>query len=147
MRFQLGNLPQSLLVIISIIANCMSPVVSVGHARVDRDHAACFMTGHQCKSSCDLSSATIPEPQKHCCPTQLESPPQHPAPPKDEGTPCDGQCGCHCWLVVCTCTSALATFNPSEAGLPNLSSKFSRAMIESFIPFLWVDSLLRPPQF
>jgi len=145
MRFQPGNLTQPLLVVITIVANCVSPVVSIGYVEGNGDHVACTTTTRQCESSCNVASDAAQEQGKCCCPSQPESSPPNPAPSEDGGAPGDGQCCCHCWLAVGA--STLATFNPSEVGLMNPSSKFLGAMIESFVPFLWVDSLLRPPQF
>ena len=139
MQDRSGNLPRSLLVMATIAAILASPVILLGQAMPHGEHAFCVATGD------GWGSSQAQKQSKTCCPQKTHSDERCPIPQRDGSTPCDDQ-SCQCCLVVCV-GSAAATFTASGDALPDLPSSLVRASVESFVPFLWVDSLLRPPQF
>jgi len=137
MRNTSGNLPHLLLVAVTIAGVCVSPLALFGHVTGQGAHKVCMSPDQRC------GDAGRQAP-KRCCPGQPESVSHCPVSPQDEQAPVDGQSGCHCCIVVSV--SPPATFALSCDELPDSPSQLVRATIEAFVPFLWIDSLLRPPR-
>lgn len=130
-----------------MVATGVSPLAAFGLIPGPGGHAVCVAAMQRCDAS------AIPSEEEaratHCDRAPAEVAAQDPASSQkglapDGETPCDGQSCCHCCCVLSP-TTAVA-FSASRGGLPEPPLEFVGTTIESIVPYLWVDALLRPPR-
>ena len=140
-----ANSSRLMLVLATIVAVGFAPLATFGLDADTADDGHCML-----KVQPDVSPGSADgEALKRCCPsksgkTDTESVQERPQPAQGEGVPCDGQCGCQCCFVA---PSAPAALHLTAVSLTEPPAQRVGTTIESCVPFLWADSLLRPPQF